>query len=184
MKKLIQGIIEFRKKRAPEEKKLFARLAKEQRPDALFIACADSRVAPNVFASTNPGDLFVIRNVGNIVPPIEACDTGMIAALEFAALTLKVADIIVCGHSGCGAIDAVKYGTACCPHMEKWVEYAAHEGGDLTQANVLKQLEHLKSYPFLKEIRLHGWWFNIEEAAVYAYDDKTKRFVLIDDLHN
>src|SRR5262245_49599711 len=106
MKKLIKGIAEFRKNLLPSYKDTFARLALGQAPDALFIACSDSRVVPNLFASTDPGDLFVVRNVGNIVPPWREQDLreksdSVGAAIEFAVNTLHVKDIIVCGHSEC-----------------------------------------------------------------------------------
>src|ERR1041384_7022651 len=112
MKKLIQGIIDFRRKLKPEMRATFARLALGQKPDALFIACSDSRVAPNVFASTNPGDLFVVRNVGNIIPPCgvmgnSVADESEAAAIEFAVTRLNVRDIIICGHSECGAMQAL-----------------------------------------------------------------------------
>src|SRR5580692_5667497 len=102
MKKLIQGIMEFRRTRRESMRETFAELALGQKPDCLFIACSDSRVAANVFASTDPGDLFVIRNLGNIMPPHP--DSGSaVAALEF----LGVRHIVVCGHSDCGAIRAM-----------------------------------------------------------------------------
>src|SRR3984885_10816693 len=113
MKKLVNGIVEFRKNLLPEYRQKFAKLAVEQKPDALFICCSDSRVAPNVFASTNPGDLFVIRNVGNIIPPCAGSDGHSVAdeseaaAIEFAIKNLNVSDIIVCGHSECGAMQAL-----------------------------------------------------------------------------
>src|SRR5258707_1348341 len=103
MKKLIKGIMEFRRTRREAVRDLFAGLALGQNPDCFFIACSDSRVAANVFASTDPGDLFVVRNLGNIVPPFP--DKGSaVAALEFALKSLEVSHIIVCGHSDCGAI--------------------------------------------------------------------------------
>src|SRR5271156_4408924 len=112
MKKLRQGIVEFRRTRRPEYAATFARLALGQAPDALFVACSDSRVAPNLFASTEPGDLFVLRNVGNIVAPCGADgaserDETEAAALDFAILNLKVSDVIVCGHSECAAMRAL-----------------------------------------------------------------------------
>src|SRR4051812_40341649 len=115
MKKLRQGIVDFRKSRRPEYAATFARLALGQAPDALFVACSDSRVVPNLFASTEPGDLFVLRNVGNIVAPCGAhgaseSDESEGAALEFAILSLKVNDVIVCGHSECGAMRALTEG--------------------------------------------------------------------------
>src|SRR5271167_874721 len=113
MKKLVKGILDFRKNVRPGYQKTFAQLALGQSPDALFVACSDSRVAPNVFASTDPGDLFVIRNVGNLIP---ACggdhgrslsDESEAAAIEFALSNLEVANVIICGHSECGAMHAL-----------------------------------------------------------------------------
>src|SRR3954463_6334170 len=115
MKKLIEGIVEFRRKVRPEYRETFARLALGQAPDTLFIACSDSRVVPNTFASADPGDLFVIRNVGNLIAPagedgLSQSDESEAAAIEFALETLNASDIIVCGHSECGAMQAVLHG--------------------------------------------------------------------------
>src|SRR5881394_3962269 len=104
MKKLVHGIVDFRKNVRPRYKDTFAQLALGQSPDTLFIACSDSRVVPNLFASTNPGDLFVVRNVGNLIPPCDSkgvsiADESEAAAVEFAVLTLQVRDIVICGHS-------------------------------------------------------------------------------------
>jgi len=107
VKKLIQGIIQFHETRRQGYEETFSKLALGQKPDALFIACSDSRVAVNVFASTDPGDLFVLRNVGNLVPPFgQPGGTGTAAAVDFAVDHLKVKDIIICGHSDCGAMHA------------------------------------------------------------------------------
>ena len=112
MKKLIHGIVDFRKNLTEENRLLFTKLALGQKPDALFIACSDSRVVPNLFASTNPGDVFVVRNIGNLIPPASASlhDTSATAALEFSIFSLNVSDIIVCGHSECGAMQALAQG--------------------------------------------------------------------------
>src|SRR6185503_9590880 len=109
MRKLIEGIVAFRRGLRPGYRETFARLALGQKPDCLFIACSDSRVVPNLFASTEPGDLFVVRNVGNLVPPsgpagITIGDAAEAAAIEYAVGTLGVRDIVVCGHSSCGAM--------------------------------------------------------------------------------
>src|SRR5437016_12969424 len=108
MKKLIQGIVEFRRTAQPDYRKRFAHLALGQRPDTLFIACSDSRVVPNLFASTEPGDLFVIRNVGNLIPPFSEGESGPhfgseAAAIQFALTQLPITEIVVCGYSECGA---------------------------------------------------------------------------------
>jgi carbonic anhydrase len=210
MKKLIQGIVEFRQKVQTDYRLAFGKLATGQAPDALFIACSDSRVVPNTFASTNPGELFVLRNIGNIIPPcgcegISTSDESEAAALEFSVLILNVFDIIVCGHSECGAMKAlmddrekVPY-----PHLKNWLRHgdealerlragvtldaSLSPANQLSQLNVLLQLEHLKSYPAVRErvengdLLLHGWWFDIAKADVYAFDEAAKKFILIDE---
>lgn len=207
MKKLIQGIVDFRKNLTRERRALFAQLALGQKPDTLFIACSDSRVVPNLFASTNPGDLFVLRNIGNLVPPFScSCqDDSAAAVIEFSISSLNVSDIVVCGHSECAAMQALAQGidTLSCPHLESWLKYGkeslnkVREGfildpklsqqNQISQVNVLQQMEHIKSYPFIRErlekkkVRVHGWWFDIAEADVYCYEQNINQFVLIDE---
>ena len=206
MKKLIQGIVDFRKSLTEESRTLFAQLALGQKPDTLFIACSDSRVVPNLFASTNPGDLFVLRNVGNLIPPASASlqDSSASAVIEFAIFSLNVSDIIICGHSECGAMQAlVNGGAPCtCPHVGAWLKHGEEslrkvqegfvldptlsEHNQVSQVNVLQQMEHMMSYPFIRErveakkIRIHGWWFDIAQADVYYYEKAVNRFLLID----
>jgi carbonic anhydrase len=207
MKKLIQGIVDFRKTLTEESRDLFAKLALGQKPDALFIACSDSRVVPNLFASTNPGDLFVLRNIGNLIPPVSSSpqDSSALAVIEFSIFSLKVSDIIVCGHSECGAMQALAQGvdTLCCPHLKSWLKYGEEslnrvrngfilnpslsEHNQISQVNVLQQMQHISSYPFIrdrlekKQIRVHGWWFDIAQAAIYCYEQSINQFVLIDE---
>lgn len=210
MRKLIQGIVNFRNKIRPSIRESFAKLALGQSPDALLIACSDSRVAPNVFASTEPGDLFVIRNVGNIIAPCGAdgrslSDESEAAAIEFATLALNVTDIIVCGHSECGAMRCIAEGKRDlpAPHLHNWLRHAEGALREATsdttlstklplhnrvsQFNVLHQLEHLRTYPLVRDrieagrLKLHGWWFDIAEAEVLCYDEERKEFVVIDD---
>lgn len=206
MKKLIDGIVEFRKSLTEEGRELFAKLALGQKPDALFIACSDSRVVPNLFASTNPGDLFVLRNVGNLIPPAypESGDVSSQATLEFAIFSLAITNIIICGHSECGAMQLLAEGKDCgCPHLASWLKYGepsvkrAEESEEvnhslarhnqISQANVLQQMEHMAGYEFVKErmeagkLRIHGWWFDIAHADVYCYEPTLKSFVLIDE---
>src|SRR5580692_2047595 len=131
MKKLVKGIIDFRKTIRPNYQETFARLALGQSPDTLFIACSDSRVVPNLFASTDPGDLFVIRNVGNMIPPCagtnghSTADESEAAAIEFAVQTLGVSEIIVCGHSECGAMMALVKGRdkVKTPNLKAWLRH-------------------------------------------------------------
>ena len=207
MRKLITGIVEFRKQLTEQHRQLFAKLSLGQKPDALFIACSDSRVVPNLFASTNPGDLFVLRNIGNLMPPSTAPlhDASAPAALEFSLSTLNVSNIIVCGHSECGAIQAIVGGidSVCCPHLKSWLQYGQEslekvKRGDVinpllsldnrvSQRNVLQQIEHIKSYPAVAQrlaenkLQIHGWWFDIAHADVYCYEESVKQFVLIDE---
>ncbi|MBS4162799.1 Carbonic anhydrase [Candidatus Protochlamydia amoebophila] len=206
MKKLIQGIADFRQGLTEESRHLFANLALGQTPDVLFIACSDSRVVPNLFASTNPGDLFVLRNIGNLIPPFSVnSDNSALAAIEFSIFSLKVPDIIVCGHSECGAMRALVEGIQgnCCSHLQSWLKHgesslnlvrngitinpSLSEHNQISQINVLQQIEHIKSYPFIRErldkneLRIHGWWFDIAHADVYCYKEDLNQFVLIDE---
>ena len=210
MKKLIQGIVDFRNKVRPGYRETFARLALGQSPDALLIACSDSRVAPNLFASTEPGDLFVIRNVGNVIAPCgkdgrSLSDESEAAAIEFATSSLRVSDIIVCGHSECGAMRVLLDGEKRpeTPHLHAWLRHAEGalrevQGGarmktdlsipnHLSQFNVLHQVEHLRSYPAVQErlqagrLRVHAWWFDIAQAEILAYDDGARQFIVIDE---
>lgn len=207
MKKLIEGIVDFRKNLTDERRTLFAKLALGQKPDALFIACSDSRVVPNLFASVNPGDLFVLRNIGNLIPPASDSlqDHSASAAIEFSIFSLNVSDIIVCGHSECGAMRALAEGidTRCCPHLKSWLKYGEEslnnvkkgfilnpslsQQNQISQVNVLQQMLHITSYPFIRDrlekgkLRIHGWWFDIAQADVYCYETDVNQFVLIDE---
>jgi len=210
VKKLINGIVEFRRKARPEYAEVFAKLALEQKPDTLFIACSDSRVVPNLFASTDPGDLFVIRNVGNLVCPCDhdgrvQGDESEVAAIELALAWLPVVDIVVCGHSECGAMRALAAGRedVRLPHVRSWLRHGEEAlrllkaGADsdkslplydqLSQQNVLQQLEHLRTHPTVRDrlqagtLRLHAWWFDIRHADVYAFEPEKGRFVILDE---
>lgn len=209
MYKLIKGILEFRQKYLQYYRKHFGHLAEGQSPDALLIACCDSRVAPNAFASTNPGDVFVMRNVGNIVPTFESLLTHMgtseAATIEFSLRYLPVKDIIVCGHSDCGAMRALMSGADAIPdpHLRQWLKHSGCDGtqkgcvpgvdcslaphNQLSQKNVLQQVAHLKTYPnVLKRMQegslnLHAWYFDLAEGDIYSYEEEFQRFVLLDE---
>ena len=162
MHRLISGIVEFRERQLSKYAERFRDLALAQSPDTLMITCSDSRVVPDLLASTHPGDLFTIRNVGNLIPPataegISIGDVSEASAIEYALLVLKVANIIVCGHSECGAMKAVlaRNPRPDAPNLEKWLHHAStaafrleHEGAleatlqphdQLSQLNVLVQ---------------------------------------------
>ncbi len=209
MKKLIRGLLDFQRHTLRPYRATFARLANGQTPDCLFITCSDSRVVPNLLVSTDPGDLFTVRNVGNMVPPSQACgnstgDLSEAAAIEYALEHLPVTDVVVCGHSGCGAMKALlSGGTEKAPNLTAWLKNgesavkAFHTGRNvgvdipeadrLSQLNVLSQLEHIQTYPVVQArlragtLRLHGWWFDIGHAQVHAYQPSVGRFLPIDE---
>ena len=209
MRKLVSGIVEFRERLLPEYAARFRDLALAQSPDALFITCSDSRVVPDLLASTHPGDLFTMRNVGNLVPPatvdgVSIGDVSEASAIEYAVLVLKVANIVICGHSECGAMKAVLAAAAKpdAPNLEMWLHHAdaaafrlEHEGAldpalarhdQLSQLNVLVQIEHLMSYPIVRErvaagtLHLSGWWFDIATGDMYSYERSSRSFEVID----
>ncbi|OGT07002.1 MAG: hypothetical protein A2103_01580 [Gammaproteobacteria bacterium GWF2_41_13] len=213
MKKLLKGIVDFRENMLLDYRSKFSKLAHRQSPDALFVACCDSRVVPNTFASSDPGDLFVLRNIGNIIPPY-ACephhsyqmDVAVAATIEFSLLNLNVQDIIICGHSECGAMQTLLQNTVQPSHLSsplyQWVQYAASSYerfkrsktknphispcNFLSQINVIQQLENLKTYPWVMErlqmnkLRIHGWWFDLTTADVFYYEKQSDQFLLID----
>jgi carbonic anhydrase len=195
VKKLIQGIVQFRETRREELADTFSKLALGQHPDALFIACSDSRMAVNVFASTEPGDLFVLRNVGNLVPPYDHPGAaGTAAAVDFAVERLAVRDIIVCGHSDCGAMRAHCAGHAALENgpLKTWLDMAATgdatglEMSEASRRNVLEQVGHLKQYPSVRRaiesrgLRLHGLWFDIRPLDVLYYEFEQAAWTVID----
>lgn len=209
MRRLIEGIVEFRENRLPELTERFQTLAEGQSPDTLFISCSDSRVVPTLLLSSEPGDLFMLRNVGNIIPPgnIEGESTGDLSeasAIEYAVKMLQVDNIIVCGHSGCGAMSSLLSDrpTPQMPNLEKWLLNAApalerlkedaHNDSSippadrLSQLNVLLQIEHLLTYPAVRErvdagtLFICGWWFDIANGEMSAYESDSGTFEKID----
>ncbi len=187
---LVEGLRRFRRESFPLFREHYQRLVAEgQQPSTLFLGCADSRVVPDLLTSALPGDLFVIRNVGNLVPPFEpdAGFHGTSAGIEFATLVLGVKDIVVCGHSHCGAIKALFTPLRDdAPHITRWLELArpATVGSDMTEENlrrtemasVVLQVERLMSFPVVRErvergdLCLHGWYYVIEEGQVLGLD--------------
>lgn len=209
MRKLIEGVLEFREQRLPELEARFAELAHGQAPETLFIACSDSRVVPHMLVSSDPGDLFVMRNVGNLVPPAtedghSTGDVSEASAIEYAVLALEVKNIVVCGHSACGAMKAVatQSGVPGAPNLVKWLGHAdaalarlkadgpldpsLAEADQLSQLNVLVQMEHLQTYPIVRarmaanELTIGGCWFDIANAQLLVYRPRLKRFTAID----
>jgi carbonic anhydrase len=207
MQRLLEGVHRFQEAEFGKYKAMFRRLSRQgQKPHTLFITCADSRVLAELITQSNPGDLFVIKNVGNIVPPGDLYEspnsTG--AGIEFAVETLGVSDIVVCGHSGCGAITALMEPKReqNLRHLHQWIELAApvrelietnyqHLKTEVErlraaeEENVLFSIERLRSYECVKRrlmegtLRLHAWFFKIGSGELFAYDPVQKQFVTI-----
>ena len=200
MEKVISGIMKFKSAPYQERKQLFDELANGQSPDVLFITCSDSRIDPNLFTQTEPGDLFVIRNAGNIVPTHTRQAGGVTASIEFAVAALGVRHVVVCGHSDCGAMKgAINPGALTdLPHVQDWLDNSraavetvkAKQGqatirelDQITEENVLLQLQHLKTHPAVAaklasgDLDLHGWVYDIEHGMVRAYDENKGVFV-------
>lgn len=193
---LLEGLQRFRREYFPKFREHYQRLVDDgQRPNTLFIGCADSRVVPDLLTSTLPGDLFVVRNVGNLVPPFELGGGfhGVSAGIEFATLVLEVKDIVICGHSHCGAIRALFTPLrADAPHTSKWLELArpAMVGTELTEEalrqtemrSIALQVARLLTFPMVRErvergeLCLHGWYYVIEEGRVLGLDIASGEF--------
>ncbi len=203
MKRIYAGLHTFHKSYFREEREFFQRIAGKQTPSVFFVTCADSRVDPNLVTQSRPGELFIVRNVGNIIPPYtEIKDKNSVAAaMEFAVLELKVDDIIVCGHSNCGAMQSLHRGTdrlANMPHLKEWLQLAgpvlkAVESvcrglpeeeclKAAEQANILYQLENIQTYPFVREalergtLHIHGWYYDIGSGEVFSYSPEDQMF--------
>jgi carbonic anhydrase len=201
MQKLVKGIHSFQRGFFAKNRKLFQKLATEgQNPETLFITCSDSRVVPNLITGAAPGDLFIVRNVGNVVPGL-ALPGGTAAAIEYATEVLGVKDIIVCGHTQCGAIEAVldPEKMDALPMVKRWLaetskvrEVVLSRYGDLgprerltvaVEENVLAQLEHLREYPSVARrleagtLQVSGWVFDIATGQVFDFDPDLMEFV-------
>lgn len=201
MQKLLDGIVKFKRGDFEIHKELFKSLKKNQKPHTLFITCSDSRLDPNMITGTLPGELFIIRNIANIIPPYrnvsENVDTT--SAIEYAVLALGVENIIVCGHTDCGGCAASLYGSQL-PDTRKWLELlepvkaqVLKELKDdepeaqewmMEQINVVEQLKHLLTYPYIKEkvskgtLTLSGWHYSIEDGHILIYDKELGEFIL------
>ncbi|HEY8429795.1 MAG TPA: carbonic anhydrase [Sandaracinaceae bacterium] len=205
MKKLIEGLRTFVTTVHRSERELYENLARGQRPETVFITCSDSRVCPSTLTASPPGELFVIRNAGNIVPPAgHRC--GEAASIEYAIEVLKVRDIIVCGHSDCGAMKAILAPAplARMPAVAAWLEHAervleivdqvpglspAERLNRAIEANVLTQLSHLRTLEPVAaavergDVEMHGWVFDIASGRVRAFEADVGEFVDLLDRH-
>jgi carbonic anhydrase len=199
MDNLIAGVRSFQQNVFPRRRELFRRLADGQSPDALIITCSDSRVDPTLLFQAEPGQLFELRNAGNLVPPYGKFVGGVTATIEFAVVALKVPRIIICGHSQCGAMAGLlaPESLGAMPNVKKWLENAypvrealanvgALEGPDALsraiEANIMVQLDHLRTHPCVADaigeerLSLHGWVYDIASGGVQVYDEKWKQF--------
>jgi carbonic anhydrase len=202
VQKLEAGIHHFQANYFASNRRLFEQLSQGQRPETLFITCCDSRLVPNLITASAPGELFIVRNIGNIVPSVERGVLGGVsAAIEYAVEVLQVANVIVCGHTNCGAIDAILHPerVSHLPFVSRWLAESARipaliaeRYGDLdtearmtaaVQENVLVQLENLRSFKFVAEkldkglLKMSGWVFKIATGDVFDYDPETEQFL-------
>ncbi len=202
MQKLIRGIHKFQSDVFRANEELFRRLVGGQTPQALFVTCSDSRVVPDLICQTDPGDLFVLRNAGNLIPPYSAGPAGgEAAAVEYAIRALGIKDVIVCGHTRCGAMQSVLNPDALrtMPQVRQWLANAdaacdivRTHYADLpeearwkvmAQENVLVQLENLRTHPAVAvglasgELKLHAWVYKMETGEVFAFHPESGQFV-------
>lgn len=200
MKEIIEGFLKFQNEAYPKRAGLFKDLAHQQNPRALFISCSDSRLVPELVTQREPGDLFVIRNAGNIVPSYGPEPGGVTASVEYAVAALKVSDVVICGHSDCGAMTAIA-NCQCLEHMPAvahWLRYAdsarlvneakQHKSdrervSSMVRENVIAQLANIQTHPSVRlalsegRLTLHGWIYDIETGSIDAYDGLSMKFV-------
>ncbi|MBR8830730.1 MAG: carbonic anhydrase [Chlorogloea purpurea SAG 13.99] len=202
MKKLLEGLEKFQSGYFHDHRELFEELAHGQKPRILFITCSDSRIDPNLITQAQIGELFVIRNAGNMIPPYGATNGGEGASIEYAVQALGIEQVIVCGHSHCGAMKGLLKLQALqedMPLVYDWLKqgeatrrlikdnYKDLEGEDLLEItvaeNVLNQLDNLQTYPIIRsrlhqgKMALHGWIYRIESGAIVSYDPTLHDFV-------
>jgi len=204
MREIIAGFLRFQKEIFPSRKELFKTLSVGQTPKALFISCSDSRMVPELVTQREPGELFVLRNAGNIVPSYGPEPGGVSATVEYAVAALNVSDIVICGHSDCGAMKAIAT-CACLDHMpavKNWLRHAdaarlINEALDhpteqarldgMVRENVIAQMNNIRTHPSValaiaqKRLNLHGWVYDIETGSMIAFDETTGTFSALED---
>ena len=205
MQRLVEGIHRFRQDRFTNEQSFFEKLVEGQHPIALFITCSDSRIDPNLITQTGPGELFILRTAGNIVPPHGSGYGGEAATIEYAVAALGIKDVIVCGHSHCGAMGGLMKleALSSMPAVAGYLQHAAatrriiqenykdvsDEAEQVNLAvneNVLVQLENLRTHPSVAaalsrgDLKLHGWVYKFETGEIFAYSPKTNSFEVIE----
>lgn len=199
MNKLLEGVKRFQKEVFGLHKKLFSKLAYRQAPHTLFITCSDSRISPLMLTQTKLGEIFILRNAGNIVPEYTAIAHGETATIEFALLGLGIENIVVCGHSNCGAMKAVLNPDLCVqfPALKDWLTHTKTASqmlqsypqlGDkahidlIIKGNVLAQLDNLKTHPAVAErlalgaLKIYLWVYEISTGEIESYDYVAKKW--------
>lgn len=198
--RITQGVARFQSEVFPAQREMFERLRLGQEPLAMFITCADSRVNPNLVTQTDPGEIFIERNPGNMVPPYVEFVGGVTAGVEYAMLVLKVPVIVICGHTDCGVMKALLHPEQVegMPGVRHWMSHgfaarsqALRKFGDapeevqlrqITELNVLAQIEHLKTHPSVRsrmlrgEIEIRGWLYDIGDGSISQFNAATARF--------
>jgi len=201
LQKLIEGHQRFLAEAFPQRRDQFHLLAEGQQPETLFVTCADSRIVPDLILQTQPGDLFLCRNAGNVIPRAGEPAGGVSATVEYAVEVLRVRQLIICGHSDCGVIRALM-----APHaldglssVQDWLQHVEpawqyldeveHHAGELTRhtalthANVLVQLDNLKTHGYIQRataegrLQIHGWYYDILSGTIECYDEAARKFV-------
>jgi carbonic anhydrase len=200
MKKLLKGIQTFQSNIFKSKSGLFRELATGQNPSTLFITCSDSRVDPNLLTQTEPGEIFTLRNAGNLIPAAPSTG-GEIATIEYAVVFLGIRDIVICGHSDCGAMAGLFNNGAMqktMPSVYSWLENAKKTAEivntkyrhlseterirETIQQNVLVQMENLRTHRFIREacdkrqLKIHGWVYKFETGEVLEYSDRSGKF--------
>ena len=198
--RIARGVARFQSDIFPAQREMFERLRRRQEPLAMFLTCADSRVNPNLVTQTEPGEIFIERNPGNMVPPYVEFVGGVTAGVEYAMLVLKVPVIVICGHTDCGVMKALLHPEQVegMPGVQHWMSHgvAAHNRmlrkvGDapeevqlrhITEFNVLEQIEHLKTHPSVHsrllrgEIEIRGWLYDIGDGSISEFNPATGKF--------
>ncbi len=198
--RILKGVSTFQTEVYPAQRAMFERLRHGQQPLALFVTCADSRVAPNLITQTVPGEIFIERNPGNLVPHYSEFVGGVSAGVEYAMLVLKVPLVIVCGHTDCGVMKALLHAEQAhaMPGLQQWMRHASearhrvlrdHAGEDegerlrlLAEYNVLLQMENLKSHPSVhsrlpnREVEIRGWVYDIGDGSIWMADPESGIF--------
>jgi len=207
MDKLFKGILDFQSEAFEAHKDLFSELGGGQNPHTLFIGCSDSRVVPTMITKTNPGELFMVRNIANIVPPYDLHSkfVGTSSLIEYAVMSLEVDTIVVCGHSNCGGCYALNQPPEVLdqmPNLRMWLDIISEVPARVNRlmkgdseaerewitekVNILVQMKNLLTYPFVKErveagtLKILGWYYIIGTGEVFNFNDETGHFEIVE----